>query len=344
MSHTLICNWLGLPADSWPPDHYRLLGLEPGEGDVALIEQRVDQRLDAVRRYQLMHPEQATEVMNRLAQACMCLTEPAAKRFYDEQLLGPRPRAVPPPLPPPPPVVPPPLPHVVPPPLTQQPVEALPGEPRDPFAWLGTPVANGPGGALPEPAPPAPKPAPPPPVEVPKTDPAREAAQSPMTRHGLATRRGLYQRVLQTRHLQRLWHRMGKYLDDPERRFSNNDARELYKLVEEVESVADEFPLIGDPGQPGHYILNLGQFDRSRTLRGLTHGQRELLRTDWKSGLTFLESHRDFLRAEIALFRRRGRFSRLRHVLNAVFRDHPMVAYLVLGGAFAIAVALARTW
>src|SRR5215207_2282322 len=97
MSHHLICTWLGLPADAWPPDHYRLLGLEPGETDTALIEQRVHQRLDSVRRYQMMHPEQATEAMNRLAQAFVCLTEPAAKRAYDQSLPGARPRTAPPP-------------------------------------------------------------------------------------------------------------------------------------------------------------------------------------------------------------------------------------------------------
>ena len=88
MSHELICSWLGLPPDCWPPDHYRLLGLPPGENDLALIEQRVHQRLDAVRRYQARHPEQATEAMNRLAQAFVCLTEPAAKKTYDQELLG----------------------------------------------------------------------------------------------------------------------------------------------------------------------------------------------------------------------------------------------------------------
>src|SRR5947209_3873451 len=97
MSHELICSWLGLPADVWPPDHYRLLGLPTGESDVALIEQRVHQRLDAVRRYQMMHPEQATEAMNRLAQAFVCLTDPSAKKAYDAQLpglpAGARPRA-----------------------------------------------------------------------------------------------------------------------------------------------------------------------------------------------------------------------------------------------------------
>ena len=89
MSHELICSWLGLPPDNWPPDHYRLLGLEPGESDPERIEQRVHERLEIVRRYQLIHPEQVTEAMNRLAQAFVCLTDPKAKRGYDTALLGP---------------------------------------------------------------------------------------------------------------------------------------------------------------------------------------------------------------------------------------------------------------
>src|SRR5262249_36024922 len=130
MNHELICSWLGLPADAWPPDHYRLLGLEPGEPDVGLIEQRVHQRLETVRRYQMMHPEQATEAMNRLAQAYVCLTDVAAKKAYDHKLFGPRARSVPPP--PPPPVV-------------RKP------EPRDPLVWLYPPGIAGPAGAAPLP-------------------------------------------------------------------------------------------------------------------------------------------------------------------------------------------------
>ena len=88
MKPDLICEWLGLPAGTWPPDHYRLLGLEPGESDAERIERRIHERLDAVRRYQMAHPEQATEAMNRLAQAYVCLTEPASKRAYDAVLFG----------------------------------------------------------------------------------------------------------------------------------------------------------------------------------------------------------------------------------------------------------------
>ncbi|MFO0844154.1 MAG: hypothetical protein U0797_17425 [Gemmataceae bacterium] len=166
MNHELICCWLGLPADAWPPDHYRLLGLDPGEGDVALIELHVHQRLDIVRRYQVMHPEPATEAMNRLAQAFVCLTEPPQKTAYDAQLLGAKPKPAPPPLPAPP----------APPPLPAQ------ADRPDPLAWLYTPGENGPGGVASPPvrvAPPAEEAAPaPPPAPPPEPiDPIREAAQ-----------------------------------------------------------------------------------------------------------------------------------------------------------------------
>src|SRR3954447_6324154 len=89
MSHELISSWLGLSGESWPPDHYTLLGLRPGEGDTALIEQRVHQRIDSVRCYQMRYPEQATEAMRLLARAFDCLTDPAGKKAYATALLAP---------------------------------------------------------------------------------------------------------------------------------------------------------------------------------------------------------------------------------------------------------------
>jgi hypothetical protein len=86
MNHEVIFTWLGLPPASWPPDHYQLLGLNQGEGDIQRIEQEVHERMERVRRYQLSHPEQATEAMNRLAQALVCLTDPKAKKAYDAYL------------------------------------------------------------------------------------------------------------------------------------------------------------------------------------------------------------------------------------------------------------------
>jgi hypothetical protein len=91
MSHELIRSCLRLPADRWPPDHYTLLGLEPREADTGRIEQRVQERMEQLRRYQLTHAEQVTEGMNRLAQALVCLTDPVAKQAYDALLPAKRP-------------------------------------------------------------------------------------------------------------------------------------------------------------------------------------------------------------------------------------------------------------
>jgi hypothetical protein len=85
--HELICSCLQLPPDRWPPDHYTLLGLEPRQADTKQIENRVQERMERLRPYQLTHAEQVTEVMNRLAQALVCLTDPAAKQAYDAMLL-----------------------------------------------------------------------------------------------------------------------------------------------------------------------------------------------------------------------------------------------------------------
>jgi hypothetical protein len=85
MGHELICTWLQLPAGTWPPDHYTLLGLKCCEHDLMLIEQKVHERMETMRRYQLIHPEPATEAMNRLAQALICLTDPQAKKGYDAE-------------------------------------------------------------------------------------------------------------------------------------------------------------------------------------------------------------------------------------------------------------------
>jgi hypothetical protein len=82
----LICERLGLAIENWPPDHYELLGLERGQGDPQVIEARVHERMQRVRPLQIAYPEEATEAMNRLAQAMSCLTDPAARHRYDESL------------------------------------------------------------------------------------------------------------------------------------------------------------------------------------------------------------------------------------------------------------------
>jgi hypothetical protein len=79
-----ICTWLGLPPGTWPPDHYTLLGLPPGEPDIERIEHQVHERLTRLRCYQLSHAALATEAMTHLAKVFDCLTTPERKKAYDD--------------------------------------------------------------------------------------------------------------------------------------------------------------------------------------------------------------------------------------------------------------------
>jgi len=80
MNQGLLCRWLSVDAKAWPPDPCTLLGLPQGSSDLAQIEKCVHERMARLRCYQLSHPEEATEGMNRLAQAFVCLSEAAARR------------------------------------------------------------------------------------------------------------------------------------------------------------------------------------------------------------------------------------------------------------------------
>ncbi len=82
MSTERIRSALGV--DDWPPDHYAILGLTPGPVDAAEVERRARERTERLRAYQLVEPDAATDAMNRVAQALVCLADTATKRAYDE--------------------------------------------------------------------------------------------------------------------------------------------------------------------------------------------------------------------------------------------------------------------
>src|SRR4051794_40152957 len=75
MNREMICGWLGLADKRWPPDPYALLGLIPISCDVPAIERAVQMQMTKLRCYQLLHPEEATEGMTRIAQAYIVLVE-----------------------------------------------------------------------------------------------------------------------------------------------------------------------------------------------------------------------------------------------------------------------------
>ena len=378
MNHELICNWLGLPPEAWPPNHYQLLDLPLGESNLALIEERVHQKLDCVRRYQVMYPEQATEAMNRLAQAFVCLTNPPTKKAYDEQLLGKASANAPPvrvdsagnpdlsrpdsPTSRPSEVVPPPLPTTIPPPLP-----ASSNLPAGSLVWLYTPGVSGPEqvppppvrGEASEPSSPATVVAddppqvdfePPAPVAPPPEPPAKpidlmfELARSPQMRQGLATLAGIQRRLAQTERLLELWNRLGVHLDNPEAPLTKQVAIELYKLAGEVEEIAERFPLLGQAGQPGYQIVSLSLPARPRALLLLTPEQRESLQRDWQISRKFLEEHRAFLLQESATLQRLRLFGRLtRYFSSPIDAKWAFLILLVLTGLMALAFGVLRS-
>jgi len=367
MTDELICTWLGLEPGNWPPNHYALLGLEPGEPDVERIEQRVHERLTQLRQYQLSHPEQVTQAMNRLAQAFTCLTDPQAKKAYDATLLaGAAPLPEPPlapvsadatddplawlygpwselaaqaPSPPPPGPVqvdwtkaPPPPPRVVPePPPDAEALAALNGLRETP-----QPLAEAP---LPPPA------ESPPPAPV---DPVVEAAQrSPPARRGLGTKRALYYRIARTRRLLWAWEQSGKYLNHPTRRLTRiPEAAEFNAQLKTIRDLLRSFPpILGGAGQPGYYVVILArQHLVVPTFRALLPSQREDLARDWRDGRALLRAHRQFLREELRALRQKSRWGRFVRAVRAFVDDQPGVLLLLLALlALSIAVCLSFT-
>jgi hypothetical protein len=374
MEHDQVCSWLHLPPGSWPPDHYTLLGLPPGEADPARVEQHVHERLTRLRPLQLHYPEQVTEAMNLLARAFSCLTDPEAKRAYDAALFGQ-------PAPPAPVALPAPEEETEEPSIASlEPSAAA----ADPLAWLFGPWNPQAASA---PAPPAPPPrilkdwasAPPPPrqlvppaappaphgevngaalgdtqeavaetaehqvVRPAPVDPLVKVAHSTSARRGLATKRALYHRIARTRELLWAWERAGKYLNHPERPLvRSSEAVELTRQLLRIRRQLSRFPpLLGEAGQPGFYVITLANQPKAMivpTFRMLLPVQRETLARDWRDGHKLLSAHRDFLRAELRALRKTSWLGRLVRTADHLFADHPGL-FLLLALLIAVVAA-----
>ena len=102
--------WLGIPPEEQPPNHYRLLGLKLFESSPAVIENASDRQMAHLRTFQTGNRAALSQrLLNDVAAAKLCLLKAEKKAAYDEQLrrtlvaaAPPVPPAVPlPPTPPP---------------------------------------------------------------------------------------------------------------------------------------------------------------------------------------------------------------------------------------------------
>jgi hypothetical protein len=320
MSSELICNWLQLPSGTWPPDHYTLLGLERGESDVALAEQRVHERMEQLRRHQLLYPEPATEAMNRLAQALVCLTDPAAKRAYDESLLtGPYSGT------------------------DTKPSHAIPSEgaPADPFAWLlGDPPAHEASYATPAGLPNFPLEGVAPFEALPHVSSRRGQDQS--------AKQELYKRVLSARRLLRAWDEAGRFLANPIL-MTDRPARgsELERALPVIRDSVDAlFPALAETGHPGSLVAALARQQMiTPTLQTFLPDQREALARDWQAGQAILRAGIQQLREELRRLRRRSRWARRLRLARLYLAEQPG-GLLVLSALVALNAAepTLRNW
>jgi serine/threonine protein kinase len=79
--------WLAIPPQEQPPDHYRLLGFTRFEGDATQFAAAADERMARLRSLQLgPRSEVSQRILNELAQARAVLIDPRRRAAYDAVL------------------------------------------------------------------------------------------------------------------------------------------------------------------------------------------------------------------------------------------------------------------
>jgi hypothetical protein len=80
-------DWLGIPEDQRPPNHYQLLRLKQFEDDSAKVQKNYKKLNEHVRKFASgQYQKESQDLLNELARAMLCLTDPERKREYDESL------------------------------------------------------------------------------------------------------------------------------------------------------------------------------------------------------------------------------------------------------------------
>lgn len=347
MTHEKLRGWLKIPDGPWPPNHYALIGLAVGAGTPQEIEARVLERLELLRRYQLPHPDEATEGMNLLARALDTLTDPDARREYDKTLgLKPTTKVEPPPASPDDDF------DTLFPDVPQMTAEAASPAPADePVVSDVIPVlpdVEGEPDIDDEPEffdEPGVEPLPdaiilPVPAAVARLDEGPPRSTRPKS-----PRREIYADLARVRKVLRVWERARPYLTDTDRTFTRRtDTLALMGCLAELRPLLHTVTdLIAAPKRPGNLVAALArqrlQFD---TFRSLLPDQRDALARDFRAAHYRLAGYYDDLRDEIRRLTEKDWSRRVLNPLLKYLSDHP--EWLLLPVALlALAIALVRS-
>lgn len=332
MNQELLCSWLGLPKTAWPPDAWTLLGLPRDESDLSTIEECVHDRMKKLRGYQLSHPEEATEGMNRLAEAFITLTEACSKKPLEK----PAPNGTA---------------------IAKDETSVIANTKLD---WRNEPppvrgeIASAPEVLLEDEADNADvlvaKPfAAPIAAHLRKPDTAhwRELAEeSDEAMRNVGTIDAVILRVESTRRLLYAWEKVGRYLKANPKKTTAKECESFAKRLQGVADALRNYPaFLGQPGKPGYRVQVLAQFRMQlATVRGMPAEQRDELLFDWDAGYQVLLLHRKFLRRRLQSLRKRTVVGRFLMAVRSLLNDHPrltlagVVAGLLLIGAVMLAL------
>lgn len=331
MNRELICGWLGLADKGWPPDPYALLGLAAEQCDAPSIEKRVHERMVQLRGYQLLHPEEATEGMTRVAQAYITLIERHGSRSAPPPAAASVPQAA------------------VPLPALQRGGDDTAVAQKTKLDWQAAPppVRGGPKTprapipvGIPEPARPT--------LEgLPRAEKEEEivrnlAEESPEALAGLVTLQAVIDRAERTRQLLIAWRRLGRYLGNPKRQVTRSIERaDFARKLEALLEAAERHPeFVAHPGRPGYRAIALAHLEITPDVfNAMGEEPREQLARDWTLAHKILLAHRRFVLQRFKTLRRRSLLGRMAYTLRSSFDEHP-VLWSGLGAAVGVAACV----
>ena len=345
MNQEMLCTWLGLPKTGWPPDACTLLGLPPGSHELPTIELRVQELMAKLRCYQISYPEEATEGMNRLAEAFLSLTETNGKHTAIEA-----PAKLPPPLP---------VREVRDETFISNKVDTKIDWRNEPPPVRGAVVEAHDAAEAPEVveehessepilvARPFVAPAKPHRREIDWHQVRALATDSDEATSNLGTLDAVIARVELTRRLLHLWDKLGKHLHALPKKTSAKESELFASRLAGIADVMRAYPaILGQPGRPGYRVIVQARLKLPlASVRALTEEPRAELLFDWQAGRQVLLAHRRYLRQMFKSMRHRSTVGLMLHAIRAALNDYPWLTLLgVAMLAAVIGVAVVKWW